>query len=75
MPPETLHPLAARRRRWVVAGVAALVLLTFGSLTLAWLRPEATGLHFWLIAQAVPTAYWLLIWWFDRHAPEDDDVL
>jgi hypothetical protein len=73
--PASASSPTQRRRRWIWAAVLILLVLTVGSLALAWLRPEQTRLHFWLVAQCVPVLYWLLIWGFDRWAPEDDDVL
>ncbi len=59
-----------RRALW---GVVGLVVLTVGSLGLAWLLPDVTLLHFLWVAQAVPVLYLLLAWWGmqDPH-PTDD---
>jgi len=39
------------------------VLFTFAALTLAWHFPNATWLHFLVVAQGVPVIYVLLMWW------------
>jgi len=50
-----------------------LVVLTVGSLGLAWRFPDATLLHFLWVAQAVPVLYWLLVWWGTRSSKLHDD--
>ena len=44
-------------------GLWGLLLLTVGSLGLAWLFPNQTLLHFLWVAQAVPVLYLVLAWW------------
>lgn len=69
--PPTIEVTALPRRSlW---GVVGLVVLTVGSLGLAWLLPDVTLLHFLWVAQAVPVLYLLLAWWGmqDPH-PTDD---
>jgi NADH:ubiquinone oxidoreductase subunit 4 (subunit M) len=44
-------------------GVAGLVLLTVGSLGLAWCFPDMTLMHFLWVAQVVPVLYLILAWW------------
>ncbi len=74
---EAPHPAAIevmalpRRALW---GVAGLVLLTVGSLGLAWLWPDMTMLHFLWVAQAVPVLYLLLAWWGTQRATPTDDA-
>ena len=60
-----------RRALW---GVVGLVVLTVGSLGLAWLVPDATLLHFLWVAQAVPVLYLLLAWWGIQTAHPNDDA-
>jgi hypothetical protein len=55
-------------------GVVGLVVLTVGSLGLAWLVPDATLLHFLWVAQAVPVLYLLLAWWGIQTAHPNDDA-
>ena len=63
---EVPHPSAIevtvlpRRALW---GVVGLVVLTVGSLGLAWHLPDLTLLHFLWVAQALPVLYLLLAWW------------
>jgi hypothetical protein len=59
----------SRRSRWLWLGVVLLIALTLGSMALAWTWPQATLMHYWLVAQATPVLYWLLIFLFDRWAP------
>lgn len=61
---------AASARAWW--GVVILLVLTLGSLTLAWLWPDATLMHFWWVAQAVPVLYLVLIAWGVRVRGDDD---
>jgi hypothetical protein len=74
---EVLHPPAndvtvlPRRALW---GVVGLVVLTVGSLGLAWLLPNATSLHFVWVAQAVPILYLILAWWGIQASPSNDDA-
>jgi hypothetical protein len=51
-----------------------LVMLTVGSLGLAWLFPNATILHFLWVAQAVPVLYLLLAWWGTQASHLNDDA-
>ena len=66
----SVTPLSARA--WW--GVLGLVVLTVGSLGLAWLVPDATLLHFLWVAQAVPVLYLLLAWWGIQTAHPNDDA-
>lgn len=66
----SVTPLSARA--WW--GVLGLVVLTVGSLGLAWLFPEQTLLHFLWVAQAVPVLYWVLAWWGTSASHPDDDA-
>ena len=52
--------------------VVGLVVLTVGSLALAWQLPDMTLLHFVWVAQGVPVLYWLLAWWGTQPADSDD---
>jgi len=67
--PSTIPVSALPRRSWV--GVAGLVLLTVGSLGLAWMFPDTTLMHFLWVAQLVPLLYLLLAWW-GTHASQSD---
>jgi len=60
-----------KRSLW---GVVGLVVLTVGSLSLAWWMPNATLLHFLWVAQAVPVLYLLLAWWGTQPAHSNDDA-
>ena len=60
-----------RRALW---GVVGLVVLTVGSLGLAWLMPNATLMHFLWVAQAVPVLYLLLAWWGTQPSHLNDDA-
>jgi hypothetical protein len=51
-------------RAWI--GLTLLTFSTVGALTLAWIWPAQTHMHFWLVAQALPIFYWLLVWWWAR---------
>ena len=53
-------------------GVAGLVVLTVGSMCLAWRFPDATLLHFLWVAQAVPVLYFFLAWWGTRPSRPHD---
>ena len=61
------------KRAWL--GVAGLVVLTVGSLGMAWWVPDMTLLHFLWVAQAVPVLYFVLAWWGTQSAPVKDDAL
>ena len=50
-------------------GCVFLVVLTVGSLGLAWLFPEMTLLHFLWVAQVLPILYLLLVWWGTQTTP------
>ena len=56
-------PVQGQRLGW---GVLMWAVLTVGALLMAWHWPDATLLHFWLVAQAVPVLYWLLMAWVIR---------
>lgn len=60
-----------RRALW---GVVGLVVLTVGSLGLAWLFPSSTVLHFLWVAQAVPVLYLVLAWWGIQTPQSNDDA-
>ncbi len=60
-----------RRSLW---GVVGLVVLTVGSLSLAWLFPDATLMHFLWVAQVVPVLYLLLAWWGTQPSHRNDDA-
>ena len=68
--PPTIEVTALPRRPLV--GVVGLVLLTLGSLGLAWLFPDMTQLHFLWVAQVVPVLYLLLAWWGTQASQSDD---
>jgi hypothetical protein len=55
-------------------GVLGLLVLTLGSLGLAWLMPDSTLLHYLWVAQAVPVMYWLLAWWVTQSPTDIDDA-
>jgi hypothetical protein len=73
---EAPHPTieASVLPRRALLGVVGLVLLTVGSLGLAWLLPDMTLLHFLWLAQAVPVLYFLLAWWGMQSAHSNDDA-
>jgi hypothetical protein len=74
---EAPHPSAIevtvlpRRALW---GVVGLVVLTVGSLGLAWSLPDVTLLHFLWVAQAVPVLYLLLAWWGTQGSHLNDEA-
>lgn len=70
--PTTIEVTALPRR--ALWGVVGLVVLTVGSLGVAWLVPDATLLHFLWVAQAVPVLYLLLAWWGIQTAYPNDDA-
>ena len=39
------------------------MLATLAALAWVWLTPDQSGWHFWGVAQAMPVAYVLLLWW------------
>ncbi len=53
-------------------GVVGLVVLTGGSLGLAWTFPDTTMFHFLWITQAVPALYFLLVCWGMQSTNPDD---
>ena len=69
--PRSPSPVQGRRVLW---GVGAWAVMTLGALLLAWSWPQASLLHFWLVAQAVPVLYWLLMVWVLRSPARDDHV-
>ncbi len=70
--PPTMDVTALPRRSlW---GVVGLVVLTVGSLGLAWLFPDATMMHFLWVAQAVPVLYLVLAWWGMQTLHANDDA-
>ena len=52
----------------VLRGLALLFGVTFLALCAAWAWPDNTGLHFWLVAQAVPVFYVVFTWWSSHPA-------
>lgn len=70
--PTTIEVTALPRR--ALWGVVGLVVLTVGSLGLAWLLPDVTLLHFLWVAQAVPVLYLLLAWWGTQTPTTNDDA-
>ena len=36
---------------------------TLVALAWVWMTPDQSGSHFWWVAQAMPVAYVLLLWW------------
>jgi hypothetical protein len=62
-----LTPLPARS----IWGLISLVVLTVGSLTLAWLWPDFSLMHFLWVAQAVPVLYLLLALWSAKAAKHE----
>lgn len=70
--PTTIEVTTLPRR--ALCGVAGLVVLTVGSLGVAWLLPDATSLHFLWVAQAVPVLYLLLAWWGTQASHPTDDA-
>ena len=70
--PTTIEVTALPRR--ALWGVVGLVVLTVGSLGLAWLLPDMTMLHFLWVAQAVPVLYLLLAWWGTQASHLNDDA-
>jgi len=55
-------------------GFVWLVVLTVGSLGLAWLFPDMTMLHFLWVAQILPILYLLLLWWGTQTMQQADDA-
>ena len=72
MDPPTIQVSTLPRR--ALLGVLGLLVLTLGSLGLAWLMPDATLLHFLWVAQAVPVLYWLLAWWATQSSTASEDA-
>ena len=60
--PQTHRPNGWWARHATSLGALGLLLLTALAMTLLWRWPQATLMHFWLIAQFVPLLYWLLVW-------------
>jgi hypothetical protein len=75
--PEAQHPstidVSVLPRR-ALLGVVGLVVLTVGSLGLAWHWPDLTLLHFLWVAQALPVLYLLLAWWGIQNEGSVDDA-
>jgi hypothetical protein len=55
-------------------GCVFLVLITVGSLGVAWLFPDKTMLHFLWVAQVLPVLYLLLVWWGTHTTSQVDDA-
>jgi len=36
---------------------------TLAALVWVWMTPDQSGSHFWWVAQAMPVAYVMLLWW------------
>ena len=70
-PPAIQVTALPRRALW---GVVGLVVLTVGSLGMAWYWPDMTMLHFLWVAQAVPVLYLLLAWWGVQNKGSVDDA-
>jgi hypothetical protein len=70
--PSTAPAWALPRR--ALLAVLGLLVLTLGSLGLAWSLPDATLLHYLWVAQAVPVLYWLLAWWATQNTPANEDA-
>jgi len=68
-PPTIEVTVLPARSFW---GVVGLVVLTTGSLGLAWVFPDSTMLHFLWITQAVPVLYFLLVCWGMQSTHPDD---
>jgi hypothetical protein len=75
---EASHPTTAEgsalSKRSLLA-VVGLVVLTVGSLGLAWVFPNQTLFHFLWVAQAVPVLYLFLAWWGTYSPHSKDDAL
>jgi hypothetical protein len=67
--PAGLNQSGLSRRTWI--GLILLTVSTVGTLALAWVWPDLTQVHFWLVAQALPIFYWLLVWWWARQPAMD----
>jgi hypothetical protein len=72
MNPPAIDVSALTKRS--LLGVVGLVMLTVGSLALAWRLPDMTLLHFLWVAQAVPVLYLLLAWWGTQPSHGDSDA-
>lgn len=59
-----------------VLGLSFLIVATWVALALAWLWPDNTRVHFWLVAQGLPVFYAFLAWWWARQpvAGADDEL-
>ena len=71
VPQPTTMAVSVLPRRSKLA-VVGLVVLTVGSLGLAWCLPQMTLLHFLWVAQVVPVLYLVLAWWGTQPTPVDD---
>lgn len=60
--------------RRALLGVVLMVVLTVGSLGLAWIFPDATWFHFLWVTQVVPVLYLLLAWWGTQSARHRKDA-
>jgi len=60
--PEINNPASnpGRRAWWALC---LTLLATLAALVWVWLTPDASVWHFWGVAQAMPVAYVLLLWW------------
>ena len=68
----TIQVTAVPRR--ALLGVVMMVVLTVGSLGLAWFYPDATSFHFLWVTQAVPVLYLLLAWWGTQSTRPRNDA-
>jgi hypothetical protein len=67
--PTEPHSTGLSLRAW--SGLILLAFTTVGALALAWLWPDFTRMHFWLVAQALPIFYGLLVCWWAREPVVD----
>ena len=68
------RPSGGWAKRQVSWGILGLLVLTLLPMALVWRWPDATLMHFWLIAQFVPLLYWLLLWALLGAHTRGDDV-
>ena len=73
MNPEINNPASnpGRRAWWALC---LTLLATLAALVWVWMTPDASVWHFWGVAQAMPVAYVLLLWWVHGiHSAEPGD--
>jgi hypothetical protein len=56
-------------------GVLSLFGVTVLAMAWAWHWPDQTLWHFWLVAQAMPVFYVVLVWWGAQAPTEDGDAV